>query len=291
MNKHPSMSNFGKAFQQNQPMIESLDYSNQNDMLHNNIADNLLDEHVVEYRINIDSLDRDIRTYPNPFNFTVKFNPPSSGAVRTEVIKKGKLVPVTDYLEGPPRPHINKEFRNVKYIKLDNIILPQYSNIVEEDDEFKFDKDNFLVDDRYVSLVIEELDCNRVFCTSDGGVRTDPDTGTMTTPPRPFAHIFPDRLLGKYFYTGTPFYGSKIYKNSLLGNIRALTIQFYNSCGTLLKFDNLYTAKELKDAKNNGEPIPVTDIRHPLNKNFQIHLSFIVGVVESQINTNTKFEK
>jgi hypothetical protein len=37
-------------------------------------------------------------------------------------------------------------------------------------------------------------------------------------------------------------------------------------------------------------PISTSDIRHPLNRRLQVHVSFIIGVIESQINTNTKFE-
>lgn len=291
MDNLPNMSNFDLAYKTNNHIIEPIDYDNKNDILHNNIARNVLDEHVVEYRINIDSLDRDINIYPNPFNFKVKFNPPSGGITRSESIKNGVLESVNQYINGPPRPHINKEFKNVKYIKLDNIILPQYSNLILEDDIVDFDPDSFLVDDRFIALVIEELNCNRIFCTSDGSMRINPNTGFMNTPPRPFAHIFPERLLGKNYYTGTPYYGSKIYLNSLLGNINSLTIKLYDSCGTLLKYNNQLTQAELEHEKECGNEINVNDLRHPLNKLTQVHLSFIVGVVESQINTNTKFEK
>jgi hypothetical protein len=286
-----SMTNFNQAYSNRQTIIEPINYINQNNLIHNNIADNVLDEHIVEYRINIDSLDRDIRAYPNPFNFKVKFNPPSSGVVRSEVIKKGKLESENRFVSGPPRPHINKEFKNVKYVKLDNVILPQFSNILIEDDDVDFDPASFLVYDRYIALVIKELDCNRIFCTSDGNLRVNPDTNEMVTPPKPFAHIFPDKLLGRHYYTGTPYYGSKIFKNSLLGNINSMTIQLYNSCGNLLKYDNQLSYDELKPDGDKGQDIiPPSDLRHPLNKYTQIHLSFIVGVVESQINTNTKFE-
>lgn len=292
MNNHPSMSNFNQAYNKEHPMIEPLDYTNQNDMLHNNVGGIVLDEHVVEYRVNIDSLDRDIEIYPDPFNFTVKFNPPPSGSVRTEVNKNGNLTTVKDFFKGPPKPHISKEFRNVKYVKLDNIVLPQFSNIKKDDEgDIEFDKKSWLVDDRYVSLVVNELDCNRVFSTSDDNLRENPKTGEMIRAPSPYAIIFPDKLLGKSYYTGTPYYGSKIYNNSLLGNLSSLTVQIYDSCGVPLKYDGLFSAKELEKAKAEGNPIPRTDLRHPLNKKIQIYVTFVIGVVESQINTNTKFEK
>jgi hypothetical protein len=292
MNKQKNFNNFEQAYTKNNAMIEQMDYNNKNNTIHNNIGSDILDEHIIEYRITIDSLDRDLRTYPDPFSFIVKFNPPSSGTLRSEVLENGTLKSVNERFNGPPQPHINKEFRNVKYIKLDTIVLPQHSNIIKNgNDKYELDPNSLLIDDRFVSLVIDNIECNRVFSTSDSGKRVHPDNGNITTPPRPFAIILPDKLLGRIYYSGTPYYGSKIYKNSLLGNIASLNIQLYDSCGFKLKFDNLYTSKELHEAKKLGNPIPISDIRHPLNKNLQVHLSFIIGVVESQINTNTKFER
>jgi len=289
MNSSMNHTKFSDAYRTSNALIEPVNYSNQNKLLHNNISDNVLDEHVVEYQISIDSIDRDISAYPNPFDFKVKFNPPSGSNLRTTSLKNGVMVNTTEYISGPPKPHINRDFKNVKYIKLENIILPQYSNITEVGGEYIFDQDNYLVDDRYVSLVIPELSCNNVYCTSDGNERYDITSG-FVTPPRQFAHIFPDKLLGNVYYTGTPYNGSKIYKNSSLGNINSLSIQLYNSNGSLLRFNNLYSASEIKASEDTNDPILRTNIRHPLYKGLQVHLSFMIGVVESQINTNTKFE-
>ncbi len=297
MKNLPSMSNFNKAFQPNAPMIEPHDYVNHNQLTHNNVGDIVLDEHVVEYRINIDSLDRGISVYNNPFCFTVKFNPPSDSIIKTKVPidpynkSKGTKIEET-VIKGPPKPHISKEFKNVKYIKLDSIILPQYSGIIEEDGEYVFDKDTLLVDDRFVVLRIKELDDDRgfrVFDTGDGSLRID-SSGDFHSYPKPFGLIFPDKLLGRCYYTGTPYHASKIYRNSSLGNITQLTIELYDSCGKKLSFDNLFKEVQLEECRQEGEPIPLSDIRHPLNKKIQVHLSLIIGVVESQVNTNTKFE-
>lgn len=302
--KQNSMSNFDKSFEKHDPIVEKINYTNQKNVLYNNIADNVLDEIITEYRINIDSLDRDIKVYPDPFCFTVKFNPPSSGTLRTESYKHGKFIAINDFFSGPPKPHIGKEFRNVKYVKLENIVLPQFSDIIEEDvsdtdtsdsdgnaqnGKYILDPDSFLINDRFVALVIKELDINRTCSTLDDSVRLDTETGKLITPPKPFGLIFPDKLLGRVYYLGTPYYASTIYNNSNLGHLNQMTIQFYDSCGTPLKFNNLYTFEELVKAEQSGRPIPMSDIRHPLNKKIQVHLSFVVGVVESQINTNTKF--
>lgn len=299
MTTNPNMANFDKAFQQNVPLIDNINYTNQNNMLHNNVGPTVLDEHVVEYRINIDSIDRDIKAYPDPFNFTVKFNPAGSCIVRTEELidpndkSKGTKI-VQELVEGAPQPHINREFRNVKYIKLDSISLPQHTLIEkdEDKDEYVFDKESSLLDDRFVVLRIKELEDDtgiRIYDTGDTGLRID-ENGFSRNHVTPFSLLFPDKILGRNYYCATPYHGNKIYKNSLLGNLKQMTFQFYDSCDKPLKYNDLFTHSQIKIAEKKCDPIPRSDLRHPLNKKTQIHMSFIIGVVESQINTNTKFE-
>lgn len=291
--KNMQMTNFPQAFKHDDTMIEKSDYRNKGDLLHNNVGENVLDEHVVEYRINIDSLDRDISTYLDPFHFTVKFNPPGPTRVQNEVYldksKKSSFIQETRF-DGLPQPHINKEFRNVKYIKLENVVLPLYSGTTKNDeDKVIFDPDSLLIDDRFLSLVIKELEWDRTYTTSDSVTRISTTTGKRFTPARQFAIILPDKL-NKCYFSGVPFYGSRIYKNSLLGNLKQMTLDFRDSCGEPIRYNDLFTVDELIEAEENGTPVPLTDLRHPLNKKINLHLSFVIGVVESQINTNTKFE-
>lgn len=301
MNNNISKSKFTEAYRQNESIIEKQDYTNKSNIIHNNIANNILDEHIVEYRIMIDSLDRDLKYYPNPFSYVVKFNPNAGGTIQTEEYidyknkSKGTRITETKF-DGAPNPVINKDFRNVKYIKLENVILPQYSQIKKSkkdgkhNGDYEFDESSRLVTERFVNLVIDELDCDRVYTTYDNVTRFD-KKGNPYTPPTPFALIVPDKLLGSQYYAGTPYYGSKIYKNSLLGNITQLTIQFYNSEGELLKYSELFTYDDLQEYEfKHGTPLSKTDLRHPCNKKVQNHVSLIFGIVESQVNTNTKFE-
>ena len=296
MNASSPVSNFKNAYEPQNPIIEKIDYTNKNLLLHNNIGDNVLDEHVVEYRIVLDSLDRDIRYYPDPFSFTVKFNPISGASIQHEEYidyknkSKGTKF-VESRFEGAPAPSINKEFKNVKYVKLETIILPQFSKTKQKvDGTYEFDITSHLISERNVNLVIKELDSERIYTTSNGVTRTT-DNGKSYTPPTPFAIIIPDKLLGLNYYSGTPYYGSKIYKNSLLGNVTQLTIQIYDCLGLPIKYNNLFSYDDLQQYEfDNGDPLPITDLRHPYNKRIQMQLSLIFGVVESQINTNTKFD-
>lgn len=289
------LSNFQASFAPNNPMIERIDYTNKNQLIHNNVGDSVMDEHVVEYRLNIDSIDRDIRYYPDPFSYVVKLNPPAATTYRHEEYidgnKRNGSTIVETRFDGPPAPYINKEFKNIKYIKLENVILPQHNKLHKNKyGSYDFDNNQNLAFDMYVSLQIPEIGTDRVYTTGETSTRMGPD-GMEHTPPTPFAIIFLDKLLGTNFYSGTPYYGTKIYKNSLLGNLTQITIKFYDSCGAPLRVNDLFTYEDLQEFEFKAhEPFPITDIRHPYNKKIQNHISLIIGVVESQINNNTKFE-
>lgn len=279
---HSNFTKFNNAFNVNSPLIHKIDHSNNDMLLHNNVGSNVLGENVVEYKIIIDSLDRDIKIYPDPFSFIVKFGQSGNNIMKSKSNRDGiKMAP-------PPTPYINREFKNVLFIKLETVILPHNCNVVFENDCYVHS--NSLLDDRYVNLIIDNLEPNTIFTTSDNSSREDPFTGKIIVPPTPFAIILPDKLISRYHYSGTPYYGSKSFRASQLGNISQLNIKFTTSQGFPLKFNNLYSYNDLLIAENAGKAIPLTDIRHPLNIKNQISMSFIIGVVECQIQTNTKFE-
>lgn len=287
-------SDFGDAFSRRETLIDRRINLNDGNVIHNNIGERVMDEYIAEYRIGIDSLDRDVRVYPDPFDFIVKFAANSSKTmIRTEVLRNGVLETINDVASGTPMPHINRDFKNVKYVKIDNIILPRLGNIIynEETEEYEYDNNTDLSSDRFTVLSVDELECCRIYSTGDDNIRTDPKTGVNVVPPRPFAIVIRDRYLGFDHFVGIPYYGSKVFNSSALGNINSLSFKFSNSCGVPYKFDNLFTYDDLKRAKKCGHPISLDNIRHPLNKKNQVYISLIIGVVENQINTETKFEK
>lgn len=267
-----SANKFNNAFSPGRTILDKVDTTNRKTIVHNNVNDNVMSERVVEYTINIDSADRDICTFPNPYSFTVKFNANSAVTENTKTYEHGKLVYDKQYFRGTPYPIINKEFRNVKYVKLEAALLPQFGNIKLKKDCYVYDCDNKLIDDRYIILNIDEFDDtqNKTYNTSDSSDRNAPN---------PFAQIYPDTKYGKYFYYGGIIGGIRTYKNENLGNISKLTIKLYDSCGTALNIEELLCGP------------CCNDLRHPLNKNHQIFLSFTFGVIESQIATMVKFER
>jgi len=270
----PNM-NFNQAYRQNTPMIDPINYQNQNNLIHNNVAEHVLDEHVVEYRLNIDSADRDPGAYKDPFSYTVTFNPSST----------------------TPGPTINREFRNVKYVKLESIVLPRYTYIEEVDEAYEINTDtsSHLYDDRFVVLNIEQLEGieSRVY-------------GTNKDLTNSFAQIVPDKLISSTYYTGLPYLGTRYFKDNKLENMTKLKIQFKDSYGNDLKIQevendggniNVIDSDPLATKQEDGsymigeEEIALTDVRHPLNRSFQNHMSLVIGVVESGINTNTQFAR
>ena len=295
----PNFSNFQNAYKQNQPMIEKIEYQNQNNLIHNNVNSRVLDETVVEYRIDIDSIDRDIGVYPSPFCFTVKFAPLASSIVRQAGYiesdngwKKSKEFKEVK-IQGTPNPSILREFKNVKFIRLEYTILPMHGKLHEVKGEFGkhyvFNDECCLANDRFLQLVIKELDNNRTFTTAenvvhDGSIRHYESAV-------PFGLLICDKRLPPNYYTAYPIYGNKIYDSSTLFNLTQLTLDLRDSYGAPLNYDNLYSCDDIEYSKKTGNIIDIGDLRHPLNKKIQVHYCFTIGVVQSQVNTNTKFEQ
>ena len=256
--------NFNKSFTPNKPLIPPIDYSNSGNLLHDNVEIDVLDEHIVEYRIMIDSMDRDINRFTNPFKYTVYFDPTSN---KTLTSNNGKLISEPTRFKGQNGPSILRKFRNVKYVKLDNIVLPQHTDIIETSMGWEIDSSSQTInDDRFTILSIKELDNTQTFATNS---HSDA-----------FGVIIAGKCFGNNYFKGNPYNSQKYFKNSSLGKIDKLTIEFKDSFGKLYNIDGLDPNITYED-----------DVRNPLHKSHQNHLSLIIGVVESQINTNTKFEQ
>ncbi len=87
------------------------EYEKPTNLIHNNISKNVYAETLQEYTIVVDSTDRDIAKYPNPFSYRVKFNG----------------------LPGTSDANVMRSFDYVKYIKLDTGIIPAKYYYVKQD--------------------------------------------------------------------------------------------------------------------------------------------------------------
>ena len=80
-----SQLNIEKSFKQNKPIEFMPDTKNKHETLYDNLGDNLMKEAVKEYRLNIDSIDRDVRIYPDPFNYVVFLGPITNSGINASV--------------------------------------------------------------------------------------------------------------------------------------------------------------------------------------------------------------
>jgi hypothetical protein len=80
-----SQYNIQKGFQSNRPIEFMPDTKNKHETLYDNLSENLLKESVREYRLNIDSSDRDVGIYPDPFNYVVFLGPVTNSGINASV--------------------------------------------------------------------------------------------------------------------------------------------------------------------------------------------------------------
>ena len=302
--KNFSQFNIEQGFKSNQPIQLMPDTKNKHETLYDNLNDNLLKESLREYRLNVDSIDRDIELYPDPFNYVIHLGPVTNSGINASVSrtniknelktlgKKNKNIRHTDTpvsqvysnieennqikdalnnkififdnpnaikeytvkLERSFNPYIIKDFQNVSYVKLDCAVVPKYNSIcINSSWDFcrkKHHKKNFFKDeydrikdyiimnnryipndrddynplgDRFIQIYIQELRSTRSF-------------GTNSITDKSFILIY-DKTLGALYLKLIPYSASKSYKDSLLGNITKLSIQFYDSWGIPLKIN------------------------------------------------------
>lgn len=270
-----SQNNFNKAYQTNQPMIEKGDFRNKNDIIHNNINDNLLTEFITDYQLYIESGDRSIMTYPSPYKFTVSLGG-SSGSMK--INKKNSN---DDYVDGTPTPIIERRFKNVKFVRLDYVILPKWFGITynEETDKYEFSSsDDYLMTKyRYLLLKIKELGSRKILSTNN----------KMTDD---CFIIYPDRPVGTKGHLWLTSNGNKVFSNANLGNLERLTISLLNPKGeeicVLNSIDGSKINFKIIETENTDQSNALSDF----SPDVDMFVSLIVGSVENEINTNTKFE-
>jgi hypothetical protein len=253
-------------------------FENRKNILHNNLDNILLHEEIREYSVMIDSKDRNYQVYTDPFKYEVKFRPlPKS---RDKI--NGKMVTYED-----PSPTIYDNFINVRYIKLDSIILPFYTQIKKEteieDNEiienWKVDTTKMLTDDLYVVLSLGEYTDTNYRSTND--VLADS-----------FAIIYYNNKINNTHYLGYTSNGVKIFPKDQLAKIDKLRISFMDPYGNPLQcphLDKNIKSNMICTCEKSGDDINCFkhNIFHPLNPIFQHHLHFKVGVVEPRLNKLT----
>lgn len=255
-------------------------FINKGDLLHNDLHNILLNEEIREYSVLIDSKDRNYQVYPDPFSYNVKFSP-----LPTSREKIGnKVITYED-----PNPVINDNFINVRYIKLEDVILPLYTKIrncrEKMDDEIidtsKIDIYSPMTENLYVVLSIGEY--------KDVNYRSTNDVLSDS-----FATIYFDEKISDTHYRGYTHNGIKIFQQDQLAKIDKLKIQFMDPYGKPLSVNHV--DKKIKSGMECTCDDPSGDentdcfkhnLYHPLNPIFQHHLHFKIGVLEPRLNKIT----
>lgn len=343
-----SRYNIGDGFKPNQPIQQMLNTTNKHETLYDNLNENLLKESAKEYRLNIDSSDRNVVLYPDPFNYVVHLGPVTNSGINASVSrtnvknelkgmgKKNKIIKSKNHgytdnsnyidtqletrennmveeedkifmfdnpeaikqytinLEKSSNPYIIRDFVNVSYVRLDCAVVPKYNTISINRcwdfcrskhhkktyfrDEYDRIKDSIILNDRYipddtneynplgdrfVQIYIKELQSIRNF-------------GTNATTDKSFLLVY-DKTLGALYLKLIPYSATKTYKESLLGNLTKLSIQFYNSWGEPLTINT----KPIDYEKNQLEKTAIIDpLKYNANNLIQTSFSNIKSVID-----------
>jgi len=249
----------------------SMPYLNNNEfnkpkLIYNNISDKISVDILVEYIIMIESIDRDIEKFPNPFKYKIYFNP----------------------VAQTKDAYIYKTFENVKYIKLETAILPRKYSYLRKDitsnttnvstlintnwkrnDNLTFNTINYTIIEDYIidniryikygitrplpelidkvyelqyninttlftlyefQLINLSLEDENFLLLNIDEIKDVNDMATNTEASNAFSILFPDYVNGDCFYTKSQGV-DKIYRFSQLGNIKSLTINILDNEG------------------------------------------------------------
>jgi hypothetical protein len=295
-----SMHNYDTCMTNATPILKKTDFSYKNNTIVENLSDTLNRETIIEYRLNIDSGDRDVDIYPDPFQYVVTFGPVVNSNI-TSVIQRDELKTnlrnqnsynnrnknrnqkVVDSFEDNEllyslendllvnydntlkkifNPYITRDFINVKFIRLDNIVLPRYNALkinydwkytTKKNNCVKYIKDDYerLIDcsisyERYIPdpNICLTLLTDRFIMVSIKEIRNNQNLATNIINTNSFT-VFPDKPTGLMYWRGNPYYAVRIYDDSLLGNITKLSFEFYGSDGTQIKLDTSQVSYEI----------------------------------------------
>lgn len=251
---------------------------NRSDLLRNDLYDILRNEEIREYSILIDSKDRNYQIYPNPFKYEVKFGPLHT----TKEKINGRMVS-----HEIPNPVISSRLINVRYIKLEEVILPLFNKVISTKEpindaiieSWKIDVTRPLIDNLYTVLSIHEYRdiSDNIMSTND--VLSDS-----------FATIYFNERISDTHYSGRTSNGIKIFQLNELPTIDSWKINFMDPYGCPLTVDHID-----KTILSNCECFCIEEgiesptcfrhnLLHPLNPIFQHHLHFKVGVIEPKLN-------
>ena len=257
-------------------------FMNDNTLLHNNLNTNLLDEEIREYSVMIDSKDRNYQIYPDPFNYEVKFHPLPKSKSR----HNGKI-----HTFEEPAPIINDNFTNVRYIKLQEIILPHYHKIRKVQD---YDEENDEIQSSWKVNPAQQLNNNMYIVLSLGREYANENyKSTNDVLADGFSTIYYDSKANDTHYFGCTSNGTKYFPKDNLAKIDKLKISFMDPYGNPLSVPhldkNIHSNMICTCEKETGDDDTTCfkhNLFHPLNPIFQHHIHLKIGIVMPRLSKN-----
>ena len=267
-------NSFSQVYQKVSPLISQQDYTNSNELLHNNVESNVLNENYIDYMIHVDSGDRNPVVFPNPYKFVLNFG--GAGPSRNRYYDSAGNLQIKD-LNGVPEPIIDRKFKNVKIVTLDKIFFPKYisyKRTLISPNVYDYSGNVTLASKyRYIIVRIPELDNNRMYSTNNC-VRDDSFV------------MYNDKTLGDAnvgIWIASP--NKRTFLRSALKNIDKLTIEIVDPKG-----NQIFPTWNTGIATNTDEKIPQSELTNLLTHDkyeFQIH--FIFTVLENELNTKPNY--
>lgn len=237
----PENYRYNEAFKPGPQLVGGMTFENTGQVMYNNLKENLMEEHVNEYTLHINSGERDTTRYRDPFKFTLTFNDPNHV------------------------PNISHTFTNVKYVKLIQVVTPS-TNVVSSSGLSTTPSDLILNKYRYLYLRLGELGTSKILTTN--GSNND------------VIRLYPDKTIGTHSVVWFPNNGIMNYKDSRLENIKRIRFELLNN-----SFDPI----SMSGIDQNETDID--EYEHPCNQWTQMDIELVIGVVENEMATKTKYVK
>ena len=285
-------ANLPQSFGENRPLIDAQDYMNKGLVLHNNLGDKLQVERVVEYRVQISSIDRDICAFPNMFDMKVSLGNENFS----------------------PHVGIQKKFKNIRYVTLNSVMLPRTiaidtSNSYPDCDECNKCKCHY--QDIYPTLSpikcplpnppstpLHSLEFHPYLVLKINELSTENSRASTDFMDRDAFVLIPDQKLGD-MYLWKPRRSTVVYPNSLLTNLKQLSLllvdergrklSIYDECGRNIIRHPLGTCvcddylEYVEKHKCTNDMVDYT------NSVTQVIYDFTFGIIENELNTVTNF--
>jgi hypothetical protein len=257
-----------------QPILQSTNFTNNMSLLHNNIPQNILRSRIKEFTMIIDSADRDVVLYPNPFDFVVSIGPQVQNKIIEYIKDINDQIIIDPTTNAPfvnekvlpiPGPVIKDPIYWLKYVRLDYAILPQSytmdinslknNNYDIVSNDIDITKINLLDGDRCIQVHIPEINGSSISNKSvPGPLRYSTNDNLSES----FAVLFDHTLINKNFFSSCNR-GAGVDYNEPVKLLNKLTIKFKDSRGNQLKYPFLKSCECCNKKCDNNCCDPVRD--------------------------------